>query len=64
MAHRNDKALDFVPSATAVLLNTSKYGSSATVGHGCYADVFGRTDERTDRRSHDEHGGVHDLDAL
>jgi hypothetical protein len=32
MAHRNDKALDSVPSATAVLPNTSKFGSSATVG--------------------------------
>ena len=32
MAHRNDKALDSVPSAVAVLSNTSKFGSSATVG--------------------------------
>jgi hypothetical protein len=32
MAHRKDKALDSVPSATAVLSNTSKFGSSATVG--------------------------------
>jgi hypothetical protein len=32
MAHRNDKVLDYVPSTTAVLPNTSKFGSSATVG--------------------------------
>jgi hypothetical protein len=31
MAHRNDKVLDYVPSATAVLPNTSKFSSSATV---------------------------------
>jgi hypothetical protein len=32
MAHPNDKALDYVPNATAMLPNTSKFGSSATVG--------------------------------
>jgi hypothetical protein len=32
MAHRKDKALDSVPSDTAVLPNTSKFGSSAIVG--------------------------------
>jgi hypothetical protein len=31
---------------------------------GCHADVFKRTDGRTDRRSDDGHGGVRDLDAL
>jgi hypothetical protein len=39
MAHRNDKALDYVPSATAVLPNTSKFGSSATVGKCVYPCV-------------------------
>jgi hypothetical protein len=32
MAHRKDKALDSVPTDAAVLPNTSKFGSSATVG--------------------------------
>jgi hypothetical protein len=32
--------------------------------HGCHADVFRRTDGRTDGRSDDGRGGVRDLDAL